>query len=210
MKAFDSGTLDRLQAGEVDYIDAATFIFDSGIANMWIGGKGSFAWTDDTIGTQTFYGGGSLLTLSVPGKSQANDSTEVTMTLSETYMVEGSDIPQNVWDNGVRASLDDEPWQGREVILSTFWRDENGVILMREQVERRILDSAIEQTDDTGRDTRVITLERPDIIQRDIEGKTDNAEFQGLIDPVDLGYEHAGTTVTQTINFGQIQDASTT
>lgn len=106
------------------------------------------------------------------------------------------------------AGIDDEPWQGREAILSTFWRDANGAILMREQIERLVLDGMVVETDEEGRPIRVVTLERPDIIQRDIEGKTDNAEFQKQIDPTDLGYEHTAATATQKINFGRLQDES--
>lgn len=99
MRNFDSDLLDRLDAGEVDYIDGVTFIFDSGVANMWIGGRGSFEHTDDTIGTQTFYGGGSLLAMEVPGNSLAGDSAQVILRLTETYMVEGSDEPVSIWDS---------------------------------------------------------------------------------------------------------------
>lgn len=208
MRAFDAETLDRLDAGEIDYIDAATFVLDSGIASMWIGGRGQFDWTDDTIGTQTFYGGGSLLSLDVPGNSLVGDSAQVLLHLIETYMVEGSDVPVSIWDDGSSPTfnIDGEPWEGREVILSCFWCAQDGTVLMREQIERLEMDSMIEETDEAGRPTRTVTLERPDIIQRDIEGKTDNAEFQRLIDPADRGFEHVGQTAAQTINFGRIQD----
>lgn len=210
MKSFDSDTLDRLDDGEVDFIDGATFVFDSGIANMWIGGRGEFEYTDETIGTQTFYGGGSLLEMEVPGNSLVGDSPQVILRLAETYMVEGSDVPVSVWDDGSSPSfvIDGEPWQGREVILSTFWRDANGAILNREQIERLEMDSMVVETNEEGRPFRIVTLERPDIIQRDIEGKTDNAEFQKLIDEDDLGYEHVGQTATQKINWGRVQDES--
>lgn len=208
MRSFDSDTLDRLDAGEVDFIDGMTAIFDSGIANMWIGGRGNFEWTDETIGTQTFYGGGSLLEFDVPGQSLVDGASEIVVRLAETYMVEGSDEPVSVWDDGSSPTfvIDGEPWQGREVILSTFWRDIDGTILMREQIERLEMDSMVVETDAAGRPFRVVTLERPDLIQRDIEGKTDNAEFQRLIDEDDLGYEHVGQTATQKINWGRIQE----
>ena len=204
MKNFDAEVLDRLYAGEIDYIDAATFVFDSGVANMWIGGRGEFTHTDDVLGTQTFYGGGSLLEMEVPGNSLAGDTAQVLLRLNETYMVEGSDIPQSVWDDGSSPAFDpdNEPWQGREVILSVFWRDADGTILMREQIERLTMDAMIVEVGDDGREVRVITLERPDIIQRDIEGKTHNAEFQKQIDPADKGLEHTATTATQKIYFG--------
>ncbi len=208
MRAFDADTLDRLDAGEVDYIDGALFILDSGIAGMWIGGRGTFSYTDATIGTQTFYGGGSLLTMEVPGNSLVGDSAQVILRLNETYMVEGSDIPVSVWDDGSSPTfvIDSEPWQGREVILSTFWRDVDGSILGREQVERLMIDGMVIERNENGLPQRVVTLERPDIIQRDIEGKTNNAELQRLIDENDLGFEHVGLTAVQKINFGRIQD----
>lgn len=210
MRSFDATTLDRLDAGEVDYLDGVTFVLPTGVANMWLGGRGEFEWTDETIGTQTFYGGGSLLSMEVPGNSLANESLQVTLRLNETYMVEGSDVPVNVWDDGSSPtySIDDESWQGSEVILSCFWRDVDGSILGREQIERLELDSNLLETDENGRTTRVATLERPDIIQRDIEGKTDNAEFQSFIDADDLGYEHTLETATQQINWGRIQDST--
>lgn len=212
MKTFSSDVLDRLSAGEVDFIDAATLILDSGIVNVWIGGRGEFPWTDSEMGSQTFYGFGVLLSMDIPGNSLAGNSAQVILRLNETYMVEGSDTPASIWDAVIDESPefdpDLEPWQGREVILSTFWRDADGSILYRETVERLQIDCMEIEKDETGRPVRVITLERPDVIRRDIEGKTDNAEFQKLIDADDKGYEHVGQTATQKINWGRLQDGA--
>lgn len=210
MKNFDAVTLQRLEDGEVDFVDGALFVFDSGIVGMWIGGRGEFTYVDPDIGTHTWYGGGSLLTMEIPGNSLAGESAQVVLRLNETYMIEDSDVPVSIWDDGGSPPFDpdSEPWQGREVILSVFWRDEDGAILMREQVERLAMDQMIIETDESGRPQRVITLERPDIIQRDIEGKTDNAEFQKQIDANDLGYQHTASTATQKIYFGRLEETA--
>lgn len=210
MKNFDATTLDRLENGEVDYLDTALFVFDSGVVGMWIGGRGQFTYNDPDIGEHTWYGGGSLLEMEIPGNSLAGESAQVVLRLNETYMVEGSDEPVSIWDDGGSPPFDPdgEPWQGREVILSVFWRDDDGTILMREQVERLAMDQMVMETNDSGRPQRVITLERPDIIQRDIEGKTDNAEFQKQIDDADLGYQHTAATASQKIFFGRLDETA--
>jgi len=206
VKTFDPDTLARLEAGEVDYIDAITLVFDSGIANFAIGMKGQFTWDDATLGEQTFHGGGSLVNLDVPENALGPESQAITASLYETYMPEGADTPVNVFDDGVRATIDEEEWEGRTAILSIFWRTSDGAIIEREQVAIRQMDSMPLEWDEEGNPIRSLVLEEPDITQRDIEGKTSNAEFQALIDPTDKAFEHVGTAATQKINFGRVAD----
>lgn len=207
MKPFDADVLEQLAAGAVEYRDAISLVLDSAMVNLFIGGKGQFAWTDDGIGTQTFFGSGSLVSLDVPPNALGSEAAAITARLLETYMVEGSDIPQNVFDDGVRASIDDEDWAGRPAILSVFWLGEGGMPIYREQVAVREMDAMPLEWDSDGNPIRSLVLEEPDITQRDIEGKTSNAAFQGLIDPTDKAFEHVGTTVKQMqkINFGRIE-----
>lgn len=203
MKVFDSVTNARFETGEEDYLDAITFLFDSAIINVFPG-TGKFTWTDETLGTQTFYGLGGLLSIEVPPRRLGNEAQPVTVRLAETYVPVGQDEPVNVFDDGVRASIDEEPWQGREVILSRFWLDANGTPIYREQMDRRVLDAMPYEEDENGRPVRVAILEREDIVQRDVEGKTTNAELQKLIDPDDRSCEFIAATAHQQINFGAL------
>lgn len=208
MKVFDSITQARLAAGEEDTLDALTFLFDSGVISVFPG-VGQFTWTDETIGTQTFYGLGGLLSIEVPRRGLGNEAQPITVRIAETYIPTGSDEPTNVFDDGVRQSIDDEPWQGREVILSQFWLDADGMPVFREQVDRRIIDSMPTEEDEAGNQVRVMILEREDIVQRDVEGKTANAEFQRLLDPADRSCEHIAATARQTIHFGALPPEKT-
>ena len=207
MKSFDAETLARFEAGEIDYIDAVTLVFDSGAANFYLGGQGSFAWTDAGIGTQTFYGTASLIDIEVPPQAAGAAAEPVVLRLYEAQMVEGSDTPVNVFDDGIRTTIDEAEWEGRDAILSMFWRRGDGSIIEREQVTIRVMDAAPVEWDEQGNPVRSLYLEEPDITQRDIEGRTGNAAFQALIDPTDRGLEHVGTVRTERINFGRIADA---
>lgn len=201
MRTYDAATLARFAAGEVDEIDAVELYLDSGTVAICPGIIGSFVYSG-----LTYVGARGLLTLDVPGTATGNDSQQITISLAETYVPPDSDVPVNVFDDGVRASIDDEPWQGRVAILAVFYLDANGTIIEREQVDVMQIDGMTEQADASGRPIRVITLERPDIIQRDVEAKTADAALQALIDPDDLALSHAGETVTQDISFGRLPD----
>src|SRR5690606_22784142 len=108
-----------------------------------------------------------------------------------------------------RASIDAEPWQWREVILSRFWLDADGSILFREQVARRVIDNVPIEEDESGYPVRVFVLEQTAIVQRDIEAKTHNAELQRLIDPDDRFMEHVVTTaLRQKITLGAMPEQS--
>ena len=137
MKTFNPATLASLAAGRVDYIDAVTLVFDSGVVNGFLHGTGMIPWEDDGIGAQTFFGMGSLVDIDVPENGLGPESRAITLRLYETYLTEGSDVPVNVFDDNVRATIDEEEWEGRTAILSIFWRDENGTIIEREQVDRK-------------------------------------------------------------------------
>lgn len=206
MKTYSSDTLARLAAGEVDYLDAASLVFDSGVISVFMRGKGQFVWDDATLGEQTFYGMGPLVEMDVPENAIGPESRAITLRLFETYMEEGSDIPANVFDDGVRATIDEEEWEGRTAILSVFWLSKEGAILEREQIAIREMDAMPLEIDQKGNPMRSLILEEPDITQREIEGKTSNAEFQALIDPTDKAFEHVGTTKSQKINFGKVAD----
>lgn len=205
MKTYDSATIARFAKGEVDYLDAVIFIFDSGLACVFVG-QGSFQWTDDEIGTQTFYGLAPLLTIDVPRSGLGNEALPITVRLAETYVPAGSDTPVNVFDDGTRQTIDEEPWQGREAILSRFWLNENGSPVYRERIARRVMDSMPTEEDTAGNPIRMVVLEREDIVQRDIEHKTANADFQKLLDPADLSCEHIRATARQKINFGALPE----
>jgi len=211
VKTYDATTLARLEAGQVDYLDALTLVFDSGTMNLVIGMKGgSFAIDDPILGPQTFHGVGGLVSLDVPDGTLGNESQAITATLVETYLRAGSDVPTNVFDDGVRATIDEESWENREAILSVFWRDVDGTIIEREQVAMRQIDAMPLQWDENGNPMRRAVLEEPDVTQRDVEGKTANAEFQALVDPDDKAFEHVGTAVSDKIYFGQAADATAT
>lgn len=205
MKTYDSVTAARLASGNEDYLDAIIFILDSGLVCAHPG-RSTFTWTDDEIGTQTFYGLAPLLSFEVPAAGLGNQSLPVTVRLAETYVPAGSDTAVNVFDDGMRASIDEEPWQGREAILSRFWLDENGVPVYRERLGRRVMDDMPVEEDEAGNVVRVVVLEREDIIQRDREAKTANAELQKLIDPTDQACEHIRATARQKIRFGALPE----
>lgn len=201
MISFDDATLARFAKGEVDELDAVELYLDSGTVAICPGIVGSFAW-----GGITYVGARGLLTIDMPESTAGNTSQPITVRLAETWVPPDSDVPVNVFDDGVRASIDEEPWQGRVAILAIFYLDENGTIIEREQVDVMQIDGMTVQSDESGRPIRVMTLERPDIIQRDIEAKTADAALQALIDPADRALEHAGETVTQDISFGRLPD----
>lgn len=206
MKTYDGDLLDRLADGRVDYIDALTMVLDSATVNLVAGMRGSFTVEDEVLGSQTFYGAAGLLSLDVPDGALGNESQAITASLCETYYPAGSEVPVNVFDDGTRATIDEEPWENREAILSIFWRAADGTILEREQVAIRQIDQMPIQWDQDGNPIRQAVLEEPDITQQDIEGKTSNAEFQALIDPDDKAFDHVGTAVSDKIYFGQAAD----
>lgn len=206
MKPYDSATIARLEAGEVDYIDAVTGIFDSGVLNLFPG-QGSFTFEDETLGEQTFTGAGALLSIDVGEVKAGNEAAPIYVRLAETYLPAGSTTPVNVFSDEDRASIDEEPWQWREAILSVFWLSAGGAILCREQVARRLIDAMPVEEDENGFPVRTAVLEQPAIVQRDVEAKTMNAELQKLIDPTDLFYEHVGTTaLRQKITLGAMPE----
>ncbi len=210
MKPFDSETIARLEAGQVDYLDALTGIFDSGPLHLFRG-QGGFDWEDEVVGAASFVGAGALLSIEVPAGQTGNETPAIRVRLAETYVPAGASVPVNVFDDGVRASIDEEPWQWREVILSVFWLSETGAVLYREQVARRVIDAMPVETDEDGMPVRVAVLEQPAIVQRDVEGKTANSEFQRLIDPADRFFEHVGTTaLRQTITLGAMPEQEAT
>jgi hypothetical protein len=196
--SYSDETLARLAAGEVDVIDAIELYLDEGTVAFCPGIVGQF--TYDGI---SYVGARGLLTLDLPDQQMGGQSQPITATFAETYVPPNSDEPVNVFDDGVRASMDDITWQNRVAIPAVFWLDENGTILDREQVDVMQIDGMTQQADASGRMLRVGTLERPDIIQQDIEAKTADPAFQKLIDANDLGLSQAASTVTQTIYFGQ-------
>jgi hypothetical protein len=213
VKAFDSETLARLAAGEVDYFDAITGIFDSGVLNLYPGQPGgSFTFEDDVLGEQTFIAVGGLLSIDLAEVKAGNEAAPIKVRLAETYVPQGSTTPVNIFaEPEVRASIDGEDWQWREVILSVFWRAKTGEILCREQVARRVIDAMPTETDPEGNVVRVAVLEQPGIVQLDVEAKTDNAELQRLIDPADRFYDQAGNTARrQRINLGAMPEQDVT
>lgn len=205
MKMYDTATQARFAKGEEDFRDALTMIFDSEVISVFVG-TGSFTWSDATVGEQTFYGLAGLISIEVPPRRLGNEAMPITVRFAERWMPAGSDEPVNVFDDGVRQTIDDEPWQGREVIVSRFWLDANGVPIYREQIDRRIIDAFPTEEDEAGNPVRVMVLEREDIVQRDIEGKTVNSQLQKLLDPNDRSCEHIATTANQQINFGALAE----
>jgi len=203
VKTFDPATVARHAAGEVDAIDALTLVFDSGVVNLAIGVIGQFTWDDATLGTQTFHGAGKLVELDVPESALGPESRAITATLHETYLPEGADVPVNVFDDGIRATIDEEDWEGRTAIGSIFWLDAGGAIVEREQVFVRQIDAMPIEWDEAGNPLRKAVLEEPDIIQRDVEGRTANTESQALIDATDDSFVHVGAARTEKIHFGR-------
>lgn len=202
MIAFDPIIQAQFAKGVTDAFDALTFIFDSGLVSVYLG-VGTFSWTDPQLGSQTFLGVAGLLSIEAPAQTVGGESAAVVVRLAETYVPANSDAPVNVFDDGVRASIDDEPWYGRPVILSRFHRSmETGLIVMREQLAVRFMDTMAIDEDEDGRQVRVIGLEREDVIQRDIEGKKANADFQRQVDPTDLAFQHVGKVRNQDVNWG--------
>lgn len=204
MIAFDPVILSQFASGETDAFDAVTFIFDSGPVSLYLG-QGQFEWEDAQLGTVSMVGAAGLLSIELPAATAGGESTAVVVRLAETYIPPNSDTPVNIFDDGVRAVIDEEPWYGRPAVLSRFHRSiATGLPIMREQLGVRFMNSMAVEEDETGRPVRVIVLEREDVIQRDIEGKTDNADFQRQIDPTDLAFQHVGKTQNQDINWGAL------
>lgn len=200
MRAFDEAVIARHEAGEVDYVDALAFYFDSGVAAFYLGGRGQFDW--DGV---TYHGGGALISIEAAEEAFGPEAKPVTVRLNTTYIPEGSDLPVNVFDDGLIATINDENWQHRVAVISVFHRAASGEIIEREQIDVRVIDQVLEETDEDGNPTLVAILELPDIAQRDIEGKTRNHEFQRQIDPDDRALEHAASTSVQEINFGRVK-----
>lgn len=198
MRTYAPEVGDLLSAGIIDFFDAVTFYFDSGPVSLFIGGVGKFTWEG-----VTYYGAGQLLSIERSPENQGAASEAVTLRLRETWVPPNTDQPVNIFDDGIRQTIDDEDWRWRVAVLSIFWRNQDGVILEREQWDVRLIDDMPAEADENGLPIRVAVLERPEIIQRDIEGKTSNAEFQRQIDATDRGMEHTATVVTQKINFGR-------
>lgn len=202
MIIYDPVIASQFAAGKTDAFDAVTFVFDSGVVSVFLG-QGRFEWEDPQLGTMDLVGLGGLLSIEASAQVVGGEAAAVTVRLAETYYPAGATEPVNIFDDGVRASIDEEPWQGRAAILSRFHRStETGLPVMREQLSVRMIDSMSIEEDDDGNPIRVILLEREDIIARDVEGKTENADFQKLIDPTDLAFQHAGTIRTQDISWG--------
>jgi hypothetical protein len=203
LKTFEASTNSDHDAGRVDAVDMLTIVLDSDVVHLAVGVIGSIPWDDPEWGAITITGAGALGSLDVPETAFGQESKAVTARLYETYMPEGSDTPVNIFDDGVRASIDDEEWEGRTAILSILHLSEAGVIIEREQVAVRQIDQMYVDRDGDGNAVRVAVLEEPDITQREIEAKTANAASQKLIDPTDNSFRHVGKARTQKITFGQ-------
>lgn len=130
----------------------------------------------------------------------------VTAEISKTLISSEGDDTINVFDDGIRATIDEEEWEGREAILSVFWLSEGGAVIEREQVAMREMDSMPVEWDAAGNPSRTLVLEEPDITQRDIEGETSNSEFQRRIDDTDLAFEHVASVRSDEINWGRISN----
>lgn len=204
----DGGTLSG--TGFVDF----SLDWDEPAPGLYLSGTGYVrfgkSWDGVNAPEAVFHGGGSLVSLDVPANALGSESRAITARVLETHMVEGSDVPVNTFDDDVRATIDEEPWQGRPAVLSIFWIGPSGLPIYREQVAVREMDAMPIDTDQDGNPVRSLVLEEPDITQRDVEGKTANAAFQALVDPTDRAFEHVGTTVRQMqkINFGRIEGAA--
>jgi hypothetical protein len=203
LKTFESSTSADHAAGRVDAIDMLTLVLDSDVFHFAIGVRGSIPWDDPEWGMITITGAGALGSLDVPEAAFGNESKAVTARLYETYLPEGSDTPVNIFDDGVRTSIDEEEWEGRTAVLSILWLSEAGSIIEREQVAVRQIEQMYVDRDGDGNAVRVAVLEEPDIIQRDIEAKTANAASQALIDDTDDSFAHVGTARLQKVTFGQ-------
>lgn len=205
MKSFDSDTLDRFDKGQVDYLDGMTGMFDDGPLNVFIGQPGKFDYEDTVLGTLEFVGSGALLSIDIPVAKTGNETEAIEVRVAEEYLPAGSTSPKSLWED-VGGEIDAVEWQWREVLLHVFWRAEDGSILYREQVGRRVIDSMRVEIDNQGRAVRILTLELPAITQRDIAAKTSNAQLQKLIDPTDKGFEHTARTAVQKFTLGKAQD----
>lgn len=203
MKALDSSTLARLAAGEIDYLDAVTFLLPSGDMSLLLGARGEIPWTDSQVGAQTFYGTGDLVSIDVPATAFGPEASPITLKLAETYLPVGGGDPVNIFEVDGRNTIDDEAWQGTFVILSIFWLDAGGTVIERETVDIRVLDDLPVEIDADGNPIRIAVLERPDIRQRQPEGKTRSADFQSQIDATDKGLQHLRKTKRQVIKFGR-------
>lgn len=202
MKTFDPATSADHSAGRIDAVDMLTLVLDAEVVHFAIGVRGSIPWDDPDWGAITITGAGALGSLDVPEAAFGPESKAVTARLFETYLPEGSDAPVNIFDDGVRLSIDEEEWEGRTAILSILWLSEGGTIIEREQVAVREIDQVYVERDAEGNSVRVAVLEEPDITQRDIEAKTANAASQLLIDATDDSFAHVGAARTQKITFG--------
>src|SRR5690606_1880593 len=138
-----------------------TAIFDSEPLNLFLGGVGEFTFNDEVLGELNFVGAGALLSIQMPSGKLGLDVDPIEVRFAETYVPSGSTTSVNVFDDGVRASIDDEEWQWREVLLHVFWRDKDGSILCREQVGRRVIDRFAVEVDKDGNPVRVAVLELP-------------------------------------------------
>lgn len=203
MKVFDPAIADDHAVGRIDAVDVLTLVFDSATMHMALGVAGTYTFDDPTIGEMVIIGTGNFISLDVPESALGPSSQAITATLFETYLEEGGDVPVNVFDDGVRATIDEEPWEGRPAIGSILWLSEGGDVLGREQVFVREVDAMPMEWDEAGNPMRRAVLEEPDIIQRDIEGKTANAELQAMIDPADTSFSQVGIARLQDIHFGQ-------
>lgn len=203
MKVFDPAIAADHAAGRIDAVDVLTLVFDSATMHLALGVTGTYVFDDPTIGEMEIIGTGNLVSLDVPESALGPASQAITATLFETYLEEGSDVPVNIFDDGVRATIDEENWEGRPAIGSILWLSEAGAILGREQVFVREIDAMPMEWDEAGNPMRRAILEEPDIIQRDIEGRTANAELQAMIDPDDDSFSQVGVARLQEIHFGQ-------
>jgi hypothetical protein len=203
LKTFEASTSADHIAGRIDAIDMLTLVLDSDVIHFAVGVRGSIPWDDPEWGEIIITGAGALGSLDVPENAFGPESRAITARLYETYMPEGSDTPVNIFDDGVRLSIDEEEWEGRTAILSILWLSEAGTIIEREQLAVREIDQMYVDRDGEGNQVRVAILEEPDITQRDIEAKTANAASQLLIDATDNSFKHVGTARLQKITFGQ-------
>lgn len=157
------------------------------------------------LGTLEFVGSGALLSIDIPVAKTGNETEAIEVRVAEEYLPAGSTSPKSLWED-FGGEIDAVEWQWREVLLHVFWRAEDGSILYREQVGRRVIDSMRVEIDNQGRAVRILTLELPAITQRDIAAKTSNAQLQKLIDPTDKGFEHTARTAVQKFTLGKAQD----
>lgn len=195
MKTIDSGKLADIGDGLYIRGDGILFDFPSGLHGFWKG-VGPL-----TVSGVLYNGAGSLLEVEALNSGVDLSASAISVKLRA--------IPETALSGDVLATIEDESYKGRPVIITRFYfRRDTGVMTLALVLWRGYVDN-IDHNRTVGADYTLVAHLEPRSIDHSRQGfRVRGDADQRLIDPADAFYEHAATTPTEILPYGRASTAT--